>query len=330
MDLVKAQQTRLVHIPELLSSSEIDQVSRLGIGLLQEVDGAEVRYDAGMLPTITLEQERLLRTFPQFQKTFPVLAAQVKAAKIRTDRAADLLVASGVEVRSYGSDNAWHVAYLQANSLLETLLPDVVLKIRNAAVEADQREGWGLFDECNCPFNVRCAEYHRQRAPSAALPDKHHYDQDSLITVDIMLNSGFQGGDFCTLDTTGHLSTHSFHQEGDAMIFVSHKYHSVRPITRGQRRVLVVEFWRGPARQCAHRCNMLAGTCPLESTGMTQVCTLHGLHRWCSASRCLRSRTSEVELRTCPDTIPQVAETKRLKSGRPGCAQYSLNMDLQV
>jgi hypothetical protein len=33
--------------------------------------------------------------------------------------------------------------------------------------------------------------------------------------------------------------------KGDAALFVSHKYHNVRPITAGKRTVLVVELWEG-------------------------------------------------------------------------------------
>ena len=38
------------------------------------------------------------------------------------------------------------------------------------------------------------------------------------------------------------------------MVFVSHKYHCVGPVDRGTRCVLIVEFWAGPPKCCAHRC----------------------------------------------------------------------------
>ena len=43
-------------------------------------------------------------------------------------------------------------------------------------------------------------------------------------------------------------------QRGDALFFVSHKYHSVDPVVEGTRRVLICELWHGPERRCAHRC----------------------------------------------------------------------------
>ena len=41
---------------------------------------------------------------------------------------------------------------------------------------------------------------------------------------------------------------------GDAVVFPSHKYHNVEPVTRGRRVVLVAELWEGPEKECAHRC----------------------------------------------------------------------------
>jgi hypothetical protein len=46
--------------------------------------------------------------------------------------------------------------------------------------------------------------------------------------------------------------------------FFSHKFHCVDQVTKGTRRVLVVEFWRGPERSCPHRCEWLGWTCPHE------------------------------------------------------------------
>ena len=48
----------------------------------------------------------------------------------------------------------------------------------------------------------------------------------------------FQGGEFCTLEQSGVLETRSF-MKGDAAIFVSHKYHFIKPVVWGSRSVLV-------------------------------------------------------------------------------------------
>ena len=53
----------------------------------------------------------------------------------------------------------------------------------------------------------------------------------------------------------------AFVNAGDAIVFCSHKHHSVRPVTRGTRRVLVVEFWEGEERACGHRCEKASGPC---------------------------------------------------------------------
>ena len=43
-------------------------------------------------------------------------------------------------------------------------------------------------------------------------------------------------------------------------------YHCVAPVTRGERRVLVVEFWIGEARTCAHRCEHHFAPCDYTAT----------------------------------------------------------------
>ena len=54
----------------------------------------------------------------------------------------------------------------------------------------------------------------------------------------------FSGGTFQTLEADGHLKPYQF-ELGDALVFVSHKYHCVAPVTAGRRRVLVTELFSG-------------------------------------------------------------------------------------
>ena len=57
--------------------------------------------------------------------------------------------------------------------------------------------------------------------------DPRHYDSGSTVTIDIMLSnpgSDYQGGNFQTLELDGELRQYQF-EEGDALVFVSHKYH---------------------------------------------------------------------------------------------------------
>ena len=58
----------------------------------------------------------------------------------------------------------------------------------------------------------------------------------------------------------GRLVAHDW-RVGDALVFPSHKYHCVAPITAGVRRVLVLEFWEGVERWCDHRCEVPRGEC---------------------------------------------------------------------
>eukprot|EP00971_Amphidinium_carterae_P049469 974424-Amphidinium_carterae.1 len=74
----------------------------------------------------------------------------------------------------------------------------------------------------------------------------------------------FEGGEFCTMESDGSYVEHTFNC-GDAMLFLSHKPHSVRPVTSGIREVLVVELWEGIERECEHRCPLHIGVCPVES-----------------------------------------------------------------
>ena len=60
----------------------------------------------------------------------------------------------------------------------------------------------------------------------------------------------------------------AFVNAGDAIVFCSHKHHSVLPVTRGTRRVLVVEFWEGCERACGHRCERARGPCRVRPLRM--------------------------------------------------------------
>jgi hypothetical protein len=55
-------------------------------------------------------------------------------------------------------------------------------------------------------------------------------------------------------DDRSTLSSHIFHA-GDALFFVSHKPHCISQLTKGSRKVLVLEFWRGIECRCGHRCD---------------------------------------------------------------------------
>jgi predicted 2-oxoglutarate/Fe(II)-dependent dioxygenase YbiX len=117
-----------------------------------------------------------------------------------------------------------------------------------------------LTEKLESDVGVRCIEYHHVR-PGGSLPDPKHHDVGSLVTIDVLLcePTDFTGGEFTTLEHDGRVQLQQFggrerSAAGDGILFVSHKYHSVRAVTSGTRRVLVIELWVGPDTTCNHRC----------------------------------------------------------------------------
>jgi hypothetical protein len=96
------------------------------------------------------------------------------------------------------------------------------------------------------------------------LRNLNHIDAGSLLTLDIMLMNDFEGGEFyCALssDNTVPMTNKPFCTTGNALLFCSHKRHTVNPVTAGCRRVCVIEFWEGEERHCGHRCEQQWGCC---------------------------------------------------------------------
>ena len=153
----------------------------------------------------------------------------------------------GCEIRSQQS-KLWEVLFLQSQGAVSSLLPNFIERVTEQVINLDITQQWG-FQLSKGNFCLRVCEYHSQVAPSEALPDIHHYDQDSLVTVDVMLSdpsTDFTGAQIQTLESSGKLCSHTV-QQYDALCFVSHKYHSVTPLQSGRRVVCVLEFWRGSA-----------------------------------------------------------------------------------
>ena len=138
----------------------------------------------------------------------------------------------------------------RASPGLDTL-PSSPGRLLQAACTADSSQGWQLLPQCHVPdqerglaagsANLRTVEVH-EYVPGAQLFSSLHNDHGSLITMDVMLSGpgSFGGGEFTTMLPT--LQTHPL-EAGDALIFVSHKYHGVQPVLQGRRRVLVLELW---------------------------------------------------------------------------------------
>jgi len=160
----------------------------------------------------------------------------------------------------------WTTHYLHTSAWFQRTFPALHNRLANAVVAVD-RERWGLLDAAPCAARLgrpvaRTIELHTVHA-GGSLADPTHFDSGSLWTLDVMLakpGEDFSGGEFQTPEDNGQMLKHYFGR-GDAVVFVSHKQHCVAPVTRGRRQVLVIEFWHGEARECAHRCTERWGPC---------------------------------------------------------------------
>lgn len=165
--------------------------------------------------------------------------------------------------RQGAPERTWFTIFI--NHKLKELLPALHARMLQAAKTADD-ENWHVLDDDRYELNIRCAEYHRVM-PGGGIPMKKHHDFGSLLTMDLMLSDpvggDFRGGTFQTLEVDGELKSHSF-ERGDLLIFLSHKYHCVNPVSEGKRVVLVCELWEGLPRRCAKRCNEPWGACICE------------------------------------------------------------------
>ena len=158
-------------------------------------------------------------------------------------------------------NGAWQTAYLHTENAFERRMGPLYDRMKTTMREVDA-QNWRVtsaFPSSEVNFRtIECHEYHA----GGRLTDARHFDAGSIITMDIMLAEpgvDFDDGEFVTKEVDGTYSTHTF-EKGDCLLFVSHKLHNVRPVTRGKRVALVAEIWHGPERTCAHRCAHL-GPC---------------------------------------------------------------------
>jgi len=147
-------------------------------------------------------------------------------------------------------EGTWRVTFLNTGSSFEALLPELYARIRDAMLEVD-RQHWNVTAGVE-HVNFRVAEYHTMKSTLDGQPTrgglhtKRHMDQGSLITIDILLTdpAEIEGGVLQTLEADGTLLSHAWEQ-GDALVFLSHKYHCVSELKNGTRQVMVCELWQG-------------------------------------------------------------------------------------
>ena len=230
----------------------LDDVDVAALG--DEIDAAlefeREALDAGEAPDLVAVKEAQrssvvrVRNFLDDAAVEELLAA---AAAVEADVGA---------VERASRNGGWSTVYM--NDKFRRRLPRLHERIFREARAADEAN-WGGVLRNRRTLNLRCAEAHVV-TPPGALAFEHHYDQGSLVTVDIMLSDSrsFEGGEFATLESDDVLQGHAF-EKGDLLLFLSHKYHCVAPVDAGERRVFVAEIWEGEARDCAGRCVQPAG-----------------------------------------------------------------------
>ena len=183
-------------------------------------------------------------------------------------------------IQPQGGHFAWQTLFLQSGDGFDERLAWLRAKLRQLALTTSRSEGWGIieaFEEAE--VNLRVVEYHEYTA-GGKLIDPEHCDHGSLVTIDLMLadHTAFTGGELCVAEGgreaeaadggNGEMLPQQFEQ-GDALVFVSHKRHCVQAVESGRRCVLVAEFWNGLARHCPCRCETNWGTvCPCTSEAL--------------------------------------------------------------
>ena len=162
--------------------------------------------------------------------------------------------------------SARQTCYLSTANAFGRELPHIRSKLMAAAARVDAQH-WKLLASGARKVVPRCVECHRLGSGRDVL-HPGHYDHGSVLTIDVMLSrpgEDFNGGRFQTVESDGSVRAHPF-ERGDAIVFVSHKPHFVEAVSKGERRVLIIELWEGEERTCPHRCECRRGACVATPT----------------------------------------------------------------
>lgn len=217
------------------------------------------RYVAAVeAPLLNFDEEAAQRT--QAVHLPALLSREDVAAVHRAGAAAALRRPDATIDRSAWGQPAgtWRVSFLNAGGAFEELLPELYGRVRDAMLAVDAAH-WNATAGVE-HVNYRVAEYHTMRSSIGGEPTRgglhtqRHCDHGSLLTIDVLLTEidEIEGGVLQTLEPDGTLAQHAW-EVGDALVFLSHKYHCVSELTAGTRQVLVCELWQGTENQAPGR-----------------------------------------------------------------------------
>lgn len=210
------------------------------------------------LPSLEQAQASKVLYLRQFLSKKEISALLKTIDKIETDCGKSKRDKNGL--KKYKADDApWRTTYLHTDHLLQKESPKLIEKIISG-VKAIDKDNWKLLHKKD-GLAIRTIEIH-EAFKDGGLSQSNHFDGGSLITLDIMLSptEDFTGGDFMTMEKDGNFKRHTF-EEGDCLVFQSHKYHTIDTIRSGHRKVFVMELWQGEERSCPHRCCKRYGEC---------------------------------------------------------------------
>jgi hypothetical protein len=133
------------------------------------------------------------------------------------------------------TDGVWRTSFLHSNGYFRSKLPHFREKFSQAIVDTDSQNWKLLKGRSAAELNFRTVECHEYGA-GGRLAREDHFDGGSLITLDVLLTEpgvDFDGGAFVVPETDGSYSrSPALCHRGDALMFVSHKYHNVEEVTR--------------------------------------------------------------------------------------------------
>jgi hypothetical protein len=151
----------------------------------------------------------------------------------------------------HASPAAQHLRALLPPNPFRALAPRLLSRLLRFAERARVEEGWsapggplaGISGGVE-GLRVRVVEHWRYET-GGHLGDPYHYDGGSVLTMIVPLNEGYTGGELLTSETDGRELVYALAM-GEGACFVSHKYHSIRPVQdTGVRESLVIELWQG-------------------------------------------------------------------------------------